>query len=162
MVARLRAHTSWVNRPFHLKSLNFQDAAKKPSVGATTKRGTTVAKTVLIVDDSAIVRRTVCSALLSDGFDVCGEANDGQEAVELAGKLFPDLIILDLSMPVMNGLQAAPVLRRLVPKTPIILYTLYADKAVQQQLRTTEVDSVLSKREPISRLMEEAHALLGE
>jgi chemotaxis response regulator CheB len=120
------------------------------------------AKTVLVVDDSAMVRRTVRSAILSDGFDVCGEAADGQEAIELAGKFSPDLIILDLSMPVMNGLQAAPVLRKLVPKSPIILFTLFASKAVEQQLRTIEVDSVVSKGEPLSKLVEKAHALLGD
>ena len=119
-------------------------------------------KSVLVVDDSPMVRRTVCSALRSDGFVVCGEANDGREAIELAGKLSPDLIILDLSMPVMNGLQAAPAIRKLVPRSPIILYTLYADKIVAQQLRTTEVDSVVSKEEPLSKLIEEAHALLDE
>jgi DNA-binding NarL/FixJ family response regulator len=114
------------------------------------------------VDDSPIVRRTVSSALQSDGFAVCGEANDGQEAVELAGRFSPDLIILDFSMPVMNGAQAAPLLRKLVPKSPIILYTLYADEAVEKELETIQVDSVLSKREPLSRLTEKAHALLGE
>jgi CheY-like chemotaxis protein len=119
-------------------------------------------KTVLVVDDSPLVRLTVCSALLSDGFDVCGEANDGQEAIELTRKFFPDLIILDLSMPVMNGLQAAPVLRKLAPKSSIILFTLHASGAVEQQLRTIEVDSVFSKGEPLSKLLEEAHALLGD
>ena len=99
-----------------------------------------------------MIGRTVCSALLSDGFAVCGEANDGREAIELAERLSPDLIILDVSMPVMNG-QAAPALRKLVPRSPINLYTLYADKVAEQQLRTTGVDSVLSKGEPLSRLV---------
>jgi len=117
-------------------------------------------RTVLVVHDSPLVRRTVCTALLADGFDVCGEAKDGREAIELAEKLSPDLIILDLAMPVMNGLQAAPVLRKLVPECPIILYTLYA-KTAEQQLRTLDVDSVFSKDEPLAKLMDQAHALVG-
>lgn len=72
-------------------------------------------KTVLVVDDSAMVRSTVRSALISDGFDVCREANNGREAIDLAERLSPDLIILDVSMPVMNGLQAAPHLRKVLP-----------------------------------------------
>jgi CheY-like chemotaxis protein len=111
-------------------------------------------KTVLVVDDSPLVRHTVRSALFSDGFTVCGEANDGREAIELAGKLSPELIILDMSMPIMNGLQAVPVLRKLVPNSPIILFTVYTDTAVEQQLRTIDVDAVLSKREPLSNLLE--------
>jgi CheY-like chemotaxis protein len=65
-------------------------------------------------------------------------------------------------MPVMNGLQAAPVLRNVVPKSPIILFTVYLNKLVEQQLRTMEIDAVLSKGEPLSTLVEKAHALLGE
>lgn len=121
-----------------------------------------MARTILVADDSAIVRRTLCRALVSDGFEVCGEANDGTEAVELAGKLSPDLIILDVAMPVMNGVQAVPILRGLVPHSPIILYTLHADKAVEHELESAKADSVLSKREPLSRLTQKAHALLGE
>lgn len=68
----------------------------------------------------SIIRRTVCSALLSDGFKACGEAKDGQEALDLAARLLPDLIILDFSMRVMNGLRAAPLLRNLAPNSPII------------------------------------------
>jgi CheY-like chemotaxis protein len=64
-------------------------------------------------------------------------------------------------MPVMNGLEAVPILRKSVPNSPIILYTLHADRVIEQQLESAKVDSVVSKQEPLSRFTEEAHALLG-
>ena len=69
---------------------------------------------VLLVDDSAIMRSMVRSLFESQpGFEVSGEAENGQEAIEKAANLKPDLIILDLAMPVMTGLDAAPVLREM-------------------------------------------------
>ena len=63
-----------------------------------------MAKWVLIVDDVEIIRRAVCELFKSEAdFDVCGEAENGREAIEKAQELHPDLIVLDLSMPVMNG-----------------------------------------------------------
>ena len=95
-----------------------------------------MAKTILIADDSDVVRRAVCEAFaLESDFEVCGEAHDGHDAIEKAQRLHPDLIILDLSMPVMNGLDAARALRDLMPSVPIILFTLYDDGIVEGRER---------------------------
>ena len=73
-------------------------------------------RTVLIADDNASVRQSLCELFTREGdFDVCGEAENGREAIDRAQQLHPDLIVMDLSMPVMNGLDAARVLRRLMP-----------------------------------------------
>jgi two-component system chemotaxis response regulator CheY len=69
------------------------------------KRGT--GKTVLVVDDNAAIREMLASAFFSDGFKMCGEAENSKEAIELAKQIKPDVITLDLSMPVMNGIKAA-------------------------------------------------------
>jgi YesN/AraC family two-component response regulator len=119
-------------------------------------------KIVLVVDDNPIVRRTVCQVFLSDGFVVCGEAANGRQAIDFVKQLTPDLIILDLAMPVMNGLQAAPELRKIAPKTVIILFTLYevdfdkADKASK-----VGIDLMLSKTEPLSSVLDKACVLMG-
>ncbi len=89
------------------------------------KRGT--GKSVLVVDDNASMRKTIAAAFLSNGFATCAEAENGREGIEVAKQLKPDVISLDLSMPIMNGLEAASELRRIFPNTPIILLTLYAD-----------------------------------
>ena len=120
-----------------------------------------MAKTILIADDSDVVRRAVCEAFaLESDFEVCGEAHDGHDAIEKAQRLHPDLIILDLSMPVLNGLDAARALRDLVPPVPIILFTLYDDGIVEERARSAGVADVVSKSEHISVLIDAARRLL--
>jgi YesN/AraC family two-component response regulator len=71
-----------------------------------------MAKMVLVVDDNAVIRQALCRLFSSEpGFDVCGEAENGQDAIEKAQVLHPHLIVMDLSMPVMNGIDAARTLK---------------------------------------------------
>src|SRR5579859_1990997 len=72
---------------------------------------------VLIVDDSAVIRKVICELFTREGdFEVCGEAANGQEAIEMAQQIRPALIVTDLSMPVMNGLEETRILSRLMPE----------------------------------------------
>ena len=120
------------------------------------KRG--AGKTVLVVDDNAEIRKMLASAFLADGFKTCGEAENGKEAVELAKKIKPDVITLDFTMPVMNGITAASKLRKLFPTTPIILFTLYGvSKAAASE---AGVSLVLQKTVPLSELIDDAHELM--
>ena len=123
------------------------------------KRG--AGKTVLVVDDNATIRKMLASAFLSDGFKTCGEAENGKEAVELAKQIKPDVITLDLSMPVMNGITAASELRRVFPITPIILFTLYGDSVSKAEASEAGVSLVLQKTVPLSVLVDRAHELMG-
>jgi two-component system chemotaxis response regulator CheY len=123
------------------------------------KRG--AGKTVLVVDDSPLMRKAIENAFLSDGFKACVEATNGKEGIEAAKNCQPDLIILDLSMPVMNGLEAAPVLRKLFPKIPIFLFSLYAEGISKEDASKAGVDLVMSKYEPLSKLVDKAHEMMG-
>lgn len=84
---------------------------------------------VLLAEDHQIVRQGVRGLLEKAGHEVVGEASDGQEALKLARTLFPDIAVLDISMPRLNGLDAARQIRNLSPKTKTILLTMYTDKA---------------------------------
>ena len=118
-------------------------------------------KSVLIADDQEIIREVLCDLFDSqEDFEVCGEAENGMEAVEMAQMLQPDVILLDLSMPVMNGIEAACALKRLMPMVPIIVFSEYGDVLSQRETRSSGISAVVSKTAQISVLLDKARAVL--
>lgn len=114
----------------------------------------------LVVDDNTLIRKILAAAFLAGGFETCGEAENGREGIEVAKRICPDVITLDLSMPVMNGLEAATKLREIFPKTPIILFTLYADSLSPKDAAKAGVDLVVLKTTPLPALIEKAIELM--
>ncbi len=82
-----------------------------------------MAERILLVDDHPLTRSALSGLLSQHGFDVVGEAADGEEAIECAGRLHPDLILLDLSMPGLDGLSALPRLREAAPQCEVVVLT---------------------------------------
>ena len=119
-------------------------------------------KRVLLVDDNSVVRSLVRQLFeLQPDFEISGEAENGRDAIEKAEKLKPDLIILDLVMPVMTGLDAAPLLKQLLPDTLIILFTQQEGSEVERLARAAGIDAVVSKSQAASELVLKAQALLA-
>jgi DNA-binding NarL/FixJ family response regulator len=120
-------------------------------------------KMVLIVDDNAFVRQALCEIFEREGdFEVCGEADNGRDAIEAVTRLQPDLVVLDFSMPVMNGLDAARILKDRVPTLPVIMYSAVADKTVAQLARSLGITELVSKSEPVSVLIERVRDVLQQ
>jgi DNA-binding NarL/FixJ family response regulator len=118
-------------------------------------------KRILIVDDNDLVRYLVRTILETQpGFEVCEEAADGVEAIERAAKSKPDLIVLDFSMPRMNGLQTAANLRDVAPNVPIILFTLYKDEVPEMKAQAAGIRAVVSKTGQMGGLLQEIHRVL--
>ena len=120
-----------------------------------------VPKQVLIADDSSIVRDIIKAFLKQrSDLEICGEAADGLEAVEKARALKPDLVLLDLSMPEMNGAEAASVLKKMMPNVRIIIFTMYSENIGRYLTSAIGVDAVLSKPDGMSALLETVAAVL--
>jgi len=118
---------------------------------------------VLIVDDNPIVRQALCELFTREGdFNVCGEAENSREAVEKAQLLQPDLIVTDLSIPVMNGLEEARVLKTLMPTVQVIVFTAHSDPLVEKEAVTAGVSAVVSKSQAVTVLIATARTLLGQ
>ena len=115
-----------------------------------------MAKRILMVDDSAVVRGSLRAMLEDDRAGLaahCEEAPDGSQAIAKARQIRPDLIVLDLSMPVMNGLEAARELKRIFPEVPIIMYTSYASDALRDLALAAGIKMVVDKTHPDNLLL---------
>ena len=109
---------------------------------------------ILIVDDNALVRKLLQTCFESEsGWQVCGEAGNGEEAIEKAKELRPDLIVLDLSMPVMNGLEAARSLSKPVPSVPLIMYTSFPTHHLENEALAAGISRVILKSELFTDLI---------
>jgi DNA-binding NarL/FixJ family response regulator len=102
---------------------------------------------ILLADDSPEVRRSVKSLLEQSGFEIVGEAADGQEAVQLAQALDPDVTVLDVSMPRLNGLKAAAQIRDACPRTKVILLTVHAEAHQVLRAASTGIRGYVVKTE---------------
>jgi DNA-binding NarL/FixJ family response regulator len=101
---------------------------------------------ILIVDDSAAIRGVLRDALQRQkGWQVCGEAENGQDGIEKAELLIPDLIVLDLAMPVMNGLEAARTLSKSLPTVPLVLFTSYETTNLRDEALKSGFKAVVPK-----------------
>ena len=118
-------------------------------------------KRVFIVDDHPSIRFLLASLVETEDFTVCGEAVDGRDAIEKAPQANPDLILLDFSMPNMNGGEAAVVLKRLMPLVPIILFTLHDDSVSQAFAAAMHVDRVIAKADGMKKLLPCMRSVLG-
>ena len=101
---------------------------------------------ILIADDKLQVRRVLRGLIEGhQDWEVCAEAEDGIQAVNRAERFRPDVIILDLAMPELNGFEAAARISKSLPEVPILLFTLYASPEVEKQAAKVGVQRVISK-----------------
>jgi DNA-binding NarL/FixJ family response regulator len=109
-----------------------------------------MAHRILIVDDSAAIRQGLRSSIeRQKGLQVCGEAENGENAVAKVKELIPDLVILDLQMPVMNGLDAARRIARIAPQLPMLMFTMYSNEYLVTEARAAGIKDVFSKSDGI-------------
>ena len=100
---------------------------------------------ILIVDDSALIRTTLLAAFTKRSWVVCGGAANGCEGIDKARQLQPDLIVIDLTMPLMNGIDASRMLKRIMPAIPILMFTAFTDSHFKAAALAAGVREVINK-----------------
>jgi len=102
---------------------------------------------ILIVDDSEITRRILGTTLRSRKWTVCGEAEDGVSGVQKFDQLKPDVVLLDLSMPDINGIEAAKLMSAADPSVPLILFTILEIEGIEDEARQAGIRAIIPKNE---------------
>jgi DNA-binding NarL/FixJ family response regulator len=121
-----------------------------------------MSKGILIADDSSIACRVNRSYLTHRDFEICSNAVDGIHAIEKATELDPTLVLLDLRMPRINGLEAASVLRAWMPNLRIVLVIMYSEAlSIHRLVSTIGIDAIVSKPDGFGRVSECIQRFLG-
>lgn len=116
---------------------------------------------ILIADDHEVVRKGVCSLLESRAdLKVCGEATNGQEAVDLARQLDPDLVVLDVTMPVLDGFSAARKIKQLLPAIPILMLSMHAGLEMVRAAKAAGAQGFVTKTDVAGTLLKAVDVVL--
>jgi len=122
-----------------------------------------VSTRILIVDDHEIVRSGLRRLVeRQSGWEVCGEAVNGKEAIEKAPALNPDLVLIDISMPAMGGIEATRHIRRLSPVTKIVIVSLHDDESITAEANKAGADAYVVKACSSEIFLKTIAAVLGE
>lgn len=117
---------------------------------------------IVLADDHEVVRQGVRRFLETQpSLEICAEAANGQEAVEKTLSLKPDIVILDLSMPVMNGVEAARQIRQLVPSAKIIVFSMHDFAQLAETVKQAGADAYVSKSSRVDKLYEAIRTVLN-
>jgi len=118
-------------------------------------------KRVLVVDDSELMRRQIRGTLeLHEDIEICAEAENGIEAVRKARQCRPDLVLMDVYMPLMNGLEATQVIKTLMPNLPVLVFTLHDSQQIRIESEKVGASGVLLKSEGGIRLPQAIRVLV--
>jgi DNA-binding NarL/FixJ family response regulator len=118
---------------------------------------------ILLADDNQVILQLLRRLIESHaGWQICGEASDGQQALAKTVELKPDLVVLDFAMPVLNGLQVAAQISRACPTLPIILHTIHDFPEMIAEAKKVGIREVVSKTAASDRLFDVMEKLLQE
>ena len=116
---------------------------------------------ILVVDDVRVVREGLRSLLAISPMEICGEAENGQQAIDQVRALQPDLVLIDINMPVMDGLRATVEIRRIAPSTKVVLFSINDSPEAKAVARMVGADALVRKAGAVFELLPTVRRLVG-